>query len=86
MSYLGARFQARYRRHMDGQTKRQPGRTMSLPAFIAYRAWSYLTWWPWEVRQFKAIGCVRTGWMTWELPPAIPFGIGESSATSRPLP
>ena len=58
-------------------TKPRPrARTMPLPAFIAYRAWSYLTWWPWQVRSLRATGCVRVGWMTWELP----------SREPRPLP
>jgi len=47
------------------------------------RAWS-LVWiylsWPWQVRQFKAYGFRRTGWMTWETGPGVP-----SSRPSRDL-
>jgi hypothetical protein len=31
------------------------------------KAWFLLTW-PWQARQFKHMGAIHTGWMTWELP------------------
>ena len=32
------------------------------------RVWAYLSW-PWQVRQFRACGFRRVGWMTWETGP-----------------
>lgn len=49
--------------------KPPPGRAVPLPVYVWWRAWAYLTWWPWQVRQLKAAGFRRTGWMTWEAGP-----------------
>ncbi len=47
--------------------KPDPGvRMVSWPTLIAWRIWVWLSW-PWQVRQMKAMGFRRVGWMTWEL-------------------
>jgi hypothetical protein len=45
-----------------------PKYTAPLPLVLAQRAWHYLTWWPWQTRQLRQMGMVRTGWMTWQTP------------------
>ncbi len=42
-----------------------PDRLVTWPVLIAWRIWAYLSW-PWPVRQMKAAGFRRVGWMTWE--------------------
>jgi hypothetical protein len=52
--------------------KPDPGdRMVSWPALIAWRVWAWLSW-PWQVRQMKAAGFRRIGWMTWETGPPGP--------------
>jgi hypothetical protein len=50
------------------------------PTRLGWTLWSYLSW-PWQVRQLKAAGFRRVGWMTWETgppePPRIEFGEGQ---------
>jgi hypothetical protein len=40
---------------------------VSWPTLIAWRIWSWLTWWPWQVHQMKRSGFRHTGWMRWEI-------------------
>jgi hypothetical protein len=48
--------------------KPDPGARMyPLPQYLMLRAWSWLTW-PWQARQLKRAGLIRTGWRTWETP------------------
>jgi hypothetical protein len=37
------------------------------PVVLAWYVWGYLTW-PWQARQLKREGFIRTGWMRWEHP------------------
>ena len=46
-----------------------PVRAVPWPVLIAWRLWGWLSW-PWQVRQLKAAGFRRVGWMTWESGPA----------------
>ncbi len=45
-----------------------PDRMVSWPTLIAWRLWTWITW-PGQVRQMKAAGFRRVGWMTWETGP-----------------
>jgi hypothetical protein len=47
------------------------------PTRLGWTLWSYLTW-PWQVRQLKAAGFRRVGWMTWETGPDDDYVLANS--------
>jgi hypothetical protein len=58
---------------------------VSWPTLIAWRVWTWLSW-PWQVRQMKAMGFRRVGWMTWETGPEQPDEATLTRFGLRPLP
>jgi hypothetical protein len=64
--------------------KPDPGaRMVSWPVLIWLRAWCWLAW-PWQVRQMKAAGFRRVGWMTWETGPELRAAITQDILTLPP--